>query len=59
MDNLRALSKEKPEKVRESQNTEDIEKKDYCEVCFISFGSQEPRIKKNNKIVHIDCAKSA
>lgn len=32
---------------------------DYCDVCFIAFGSQEKRIYKDKKVVHIDCAKKA
>ncbi len=32
---------------------------EYCEVCFIAFGSQEPRIYKKSKVVHEDCAKRA
>ena len=30
---------------------------EYCNVCFIAFGSQERRIYKNRKAVHEDCAK--
>ncbi|OGL42781.1 MAG: hypothetical protein A2161_04265 [Candidatus Schekmanbacteria bacterium RBG_13_48_7] len=29
---------------------------EYCEFCFLSFGSQEKRIHKNGKIVHERCA---
>ena len=28
---------------------------EYCEVCFISFGSQEPRVTIKGKTVHLDC----
>jgi hypothetical protein len=59
MDHLREFSKEKPELTEEPQNENKTEPVEYCEVCFLSFGSQEPRIKKNDKTVHIDCAKSA
>ncbi len=29
---------------------------DYCDVCFIAFGSQEKRIYLDEKVVHPDCA---
>jgi len=58
MDNLRELLKEKPLSVNDTQSKE-AGPKEYCEICFISFGSQEPRLQKNGKTVHIDCAKSA
>ncbi len=32
---------------------------DYCDVCFIAFGSQEKRIQMDEKIVHPDCANKA
>lgn len=32
---------------------------EYCDVCFIAFGSQEPRVYKDSKVVHEDCAKRA
>ncbi len=58
MKNTRAdFSKEKLEIEEEHQSvTDPIE---YCEVCFIAFGNQEQRLKKNGKTVHVDCAKSA
>jgi hypothetical protein len=30
---------------------------DYCDVCFLAFGSQEPRLRKNEKTIHLDCLK--
>jgi hypothetical protein len=30
---------------------------DYCDVCFIAFGSQEKRIHMGKNVVHPDCAK--
>jgi hypothetical protein len=32
---------------------------DYCDICFIAFGSQEKRIQMDEKVVHLDCAKKA
>lgn len=32
---------------------------DYCDVCFIAFGSQEKRIYMGENIVHPDCANKA
>jgi hypothetical protein len=32
---------------------------DYCDVCFIAFGSQEKRISIGKSIVHPDCANKA
>jgi hypothetical protein len=29
---------------------------DYCDVCFIAFGSQEKRIYMGKNVVHLDCA---
>lgn len=29
----------------------------YCDVCFISLGSQEKRIFMDGKVVHLDCEK--
>ncbi|MFW6136764.1 MAG: hypothetical protein ACOC5U_01685 [Candidatus Aminicenantaceae bacterium] len=58
MENTRVnLSKEKLEPEGEHQTVSDPI--DYCEVCYIAFGSQEYRIKKNGKTVHVDCAELA
>ena len=32
---------------------------DYCNVCFIAFGSQEKRIYVDKNVVHLDCANKA
>lgn len=32
---------------------------DYCDVCFIAFGSQEKRVFLGENVVHPDCAKKA
>jgi len=32
---------------------------DYCDVCFIAFGSQEKRIHLGKNVVHPDCANKA
>ncbi len=32
---------------------------DYCDVCFIAFGSQEKRICLGENVVHPDCANKA
>jgi len=32
---------------------------EYCDVCFIAFGSQEPRLRKADKVFHRDCAPRA
>lgn len=32
---------------------------DYCDVCFIAFGSQEKRIYIGENVVHPDCANRA
>lgn len=31
--------------------------KEFCEVCFISFGSQEQRVFMDSKVAHIECGK--
>lgn len=59
MDNLRPFSKENIDRAEEPQSDVEPTQSEYCEVCFISFGSQEPRLQKKGKTVHIDCAKSA
>lgn len=35
------------------KNSDDI--LEYCNVCFIAFGSQERRIYKHQKKFHLDC----
>jgi hypothetical protein len=30
---------------------------DYCDVCFIAFGSQEKRVILGEEVAHPDCAK--
>ena len=30
---------------------------EFCEVCFIAFGSQEQRIFKDRKVTHVECCK--
>jgi hypothetical protein len=32
---------------------------DYCDVCFIAFGSQEKRIYMGENVVHPDCVHKA
>jgi hypothetical protein len=32
---------------------------DYCDLCFIAFGSQEKRIHMGKNVVHPDCADKA
>jgi len=32
---------------------------DYCDVCFIAFGSQEKRVFLGENVVHPDCALKA
>ena len=32
---------------------------DYCDICFIAFGSQEKRVFVGENVVHLDCAKKA
>lgn len=48
----------------ENFSTESLEKEiliyrddslEYCDVCFIAFGSQEKRIYERRKIFHSDC----
>ena len=35
------------------KNSDDL--LEYCDVCFIAFGSQEKRIYKRQKKFHLDC----
>ena len=35
------------------KNSDDL--LEYCDVCFIAFGSQEKRIYKHQKKFHLDC----
>lgn len=30
---------------------------EFCEVCFIAFGSQEQRVFKDRKVTHVECCK--
>ena len=39
------------------RNSDDL--LDYCDVCFIAFGSQEKRIRMGGNVVHPDCANKA
>jgi len=39
------------------RNSDDL--LDYCDVCFIAFGSQEKRICMGENVVHPDCANKA
>jgi len=32
---------------------------EYCDICFIAFGSQERRVIKGRKIIHPDCEKGS
>ncbi len=36
-------------------NDETLKTDLYCEVCFLAFGTEEPRFKSHNKTVHRDC----
>lgn len=37
------------------KNSKDI--LEYCDVCFIAFGSHEKRIYLGKNVAHLDCAK--
>ena len=32
---------------------------EYCDICFIAFGSQERRVIKGRKKIHPDCEKGS
>jgi len=50
------FSKESSEKKIMKNNDAPLE---YCDACFIAFGSQEKRIFKGRKKLHLECAARA
>ena len=54
----KAKSEKYPNKKSEADVFEDyFPPLEFCEVCFIAFGSQEQRVFKDNKVAHIECAR--
>jgi len=43
-------------KINLSEKEQESFSVEYCDVCFLAFGSQEPRLKQHNKTIHKDCS---
>lgn len=56
------MTKSEPEKFSNVELEREIIKNskdiiEYCDVCFIAFGSHEKRIYTGKNVAHLDCAK--
>lgn len=51
------MTKTIPSEVFSVKKRSQIERDEYCDVCYLAFGSQEPRKRTADKVAHLDCAR--
>jgi hypothetical protein len=51
------ITKTIPSAVFPVEKRSQSEQDEYCDVCYLAFGSQEPRKRTADKVAHLDCAR--